>query len=436
MRTPLKIQIITPYYSPDGGPSAPLFTMLAESLAQRGHQVSVICAVPHYPSGKVMKAFATWRASRSWENGVEILRLPVISLNRANLFQRLVQFLMFQIGATLAGLFVKPDVLIMNNPFLMTGIPFWLLSILRGVPGVYSVHDLYPDVGVALGIFRGEMVIKAVTALEGFCLKHASRVRILSTSFEKRVIEMGVPPEKISLIYDWVDTELIQPLPRQNPFATRLDLLDKFVVVYAGNLGLSQGLDVVIRAAELLVQETDIHFLVVGDGADKARLQKMVEALGLTNVKFVPFQARELLPQVLASADVSLVSLQPGAGKGSLPSKSFSILASARPMIACVDQDSELAQLVERSVSGISVSAGNPAALAQAIKRLKQEPELCRQYGENGRAYVLKQHSPDAAAEAFETLLNEALQGRGRSSRPAGVSRPAPVQPSPTMPED
>jgi colanic acid biosynthesis glycosyl transferase WcaI len=401
----MRVLMIAPYYAPDLGPSAPLFTMLSMGLVHRGHQVTVIAAVPHYPSGQVPTLYRGRRIQRSSENGVEVVRVPVPSMNRSNLAQRLLQFICYQLGATWAGLGQRYDVLLVANPALWVWLPFACLGVLRRKPAIFSVHDVYPDVGITLGIFRHKPVIAAVVGLERFCLNHASVVRILSESFRPGLRALGVPDAKMALVYDWVDTALIQPLPRDNAFALEHNLTDRFIVLYAGNLGLSQGLENVLTAAELLVDHYDLRFVLVGDGAGREYLMDQVEQRRLANVQFLPFQPRARLPEVLATADVSLVTLRKGVGSGSLPSKTFSILASGRPMLASVDEGSETWNLVERAEAGLCVPPENPSKLAEAILTLKQDERLRERLGRNGRTWVEHHHSPQSAAEQFEKLL-------------------------------
>lgn len=403
------ILIVTPYYLPDGGPSAPLYTMLSEGLAGKRHDVTVISAVPHYPSGGVHPDYQNRWVKKKLENGVNILRVPVPSMKRSNLFLRLLQLLIYQLWATVVGLPRDYEVVVFSNPFFMVGLPFFFLAVMRHKPVIYSVHDIYPDVGIRLRIFRHRLVISAVTKMEKFCLDRATYVRILSESFVPAMRRLGVPESKMVLIYDWVDTDLIKPLTRSNAFASEHDLLDKFVVLYAGNLGLSQSLEHVLTAAKLLANHQDIIFLFVGDGVGRASLLSDAEQCNLTNVKFLPFQPRSRLPEVLATADVSLVSLQKGVGMQSLPSKSFSILASGRPLVASLDEGSDSWNLIMRSQAGLCVPPEDPDRLADAILKLKQDPALRRQLGQNGRAYALQNHSPEAAVQQFERLL-EAVQ--------------------------
>jgi colanic acid biosynthesis glycosyl transferase WcaI len=408
-QNPMRVMIFGGYYEPDLGPSAPLFTMLCENLVRLGHQVTMITMVPHYPSGRVSPKYRGKWLWRSVENGVNVIRVGLPSVDRSKLPQRMWQFLCYQIGATWAGLGKQYDVVMASTSSLTAWLPFASMVVLRRKPAIYSVYDVYPSVGVTLGIFRHKAVIAFMASMERFCLNHATIVRIISESFRPELRALGVPDDKMVLVYDWVDTDLIHPLPRDNAFARENNLVGQFVVLYAGNLGLSQGLEHVLTAAETLVEHRDISFVFVGDGANRERLVAEAEQRQLENVRFIPFQPRERLPEVLASGDVSLVSLQRGIGLGSLPSKTFSIMASGRPVVACIDQDSETWNLIKRAEAGLCVAPENPPALVEAILTIKNDQELRDRFGRNGRSWAEQNHSPRSGAMNIEKLMLEII---------------------------
>ncbi|MFZ6021554.1 MAG: glycosyltransferase family 4 protein [Chloroflexota bacterium] len=406
----LKILLIVPHYEPDLGPSAPLFTLLSTELVKRGHHVCVLTTVPHYPSGIVPPSFRTKWIQSSVENGVEIYRVRVPSMNRSCLTARMLQFIAFQWGSTIRGLLLNYDVVFAANPALWVWLPFTCLSVLRRKPAVFSVYDLYPDVGIRLGIFRSRMVIEVVRLLEKFCLQHAASVRIISESFRSGIRQFGIPNSKIRLIPDWVDTELIRPLPHHNSFTSQYNLNGHFIIQYAGNIGLSQGLDQILDAAQSLINYPDILFVLVGDGSGREKLERKAQKRNLTNLRFIPFQPRQQLAEVLAAADVSLVVLREGVAYTAMPSKILSILASGRPVIACVDQGSETWNFIQRTGAGFCVPPDNPEKFLQAILTLHKNPDLRRQMGESGRRWVLQNHTPAIAAENMEQLFLSMLR--------------------------
>jgi colanic acid biosynthesis glycosyl transferase WcaI len=379
--------------------------MLCEDLVVRGHSVTVLAAVPHFPSGRVPDEYRTGLWHYAKENGVQICRVRVPSGDRANLRHRLWVFAVYQVLAAFAGFRQSYDVALITNPAIETWLPFFSAVTLRRKPGVWAVWDLYPDVGVRLGIFRHQTVIWVVKALEDYCLRRARRVQVLAPEFSEALTSRGVPAERITVLPPWLDTDFIEPLPRDNEFAREHSLNNQCVVMYAGNLGHSQGLEYVLAAAQLLAADTNLRFVFVGDGASRNALQEQVTGLGLTNVLFIPFQPRERLPQVLASCDIALISLKHGIGQDSLPSKTYPILASGRPVVAAVDKDCGLWTLVKKEGAGLCVEPENPAELAKAIQALQASPELRAEMAQRGREYVVCHHSRQTAASDFERIL-------------------------------
>jgi colanic acid biosynthesis glycosyl transferase WcaI len=250
--------------------------------------------------------------------------------------------------------------------------------------------------------------------LEKTCLKNSAVISIISDSFRPGLNALGVPDSKMVLIPNWVDTELIKPCAKQNDFSKDHNLLDRFVILYAGNIGLSQGLENVLSVAKQLEDCPDPLFVFVGDGGGREKLIEQAERNHLTNVVFLPFQPREKLPEVLSSASISLITLKRGMGAGSLPSKILSGLASGRPLIVSIDEGTDAWNLVEQANAGLCVPTEDPRRLAEAILTLMHDPELCERLGKNGRAWAEKNHSPQAAAEKIEGLLLYAMADKTR----------------------
>ncbi|SEM42708.1 colanic acid biosynthesis glycosyl transferase WcaI [Syntrophus gentianae] len=408
----MRILLIGTMYEPDLGPAAPLFTMLCKGLVRLGHQVTVITAVPHYPTGQVQKEFRSKWVWSSVEDGVNVVRVKLPSVNRAKLVQRFFQFLCFQVGTALSGLNLKYDVVLAANSFLTVLLPFALLGVLKHKPIVYSVQDLYPDVGIKLGVFKKKFVINAVARLERYCLLHSAIIQIISDSFRPGLRALGVSDEKMALVYNWVDTDLIRPASRVNAFAQENNLVDRFIVLYAGNIGLSQNLEQVLAAAEQLAHHDKFLFLFIGDGVGRKPLMAESKKRQLTNVKFMPFQPRERLSEVLACADISLVTLRQGLATNSVPSKTLSILASGRPIVVSVDEGSDLWNLVKEADVGLCVRPDSSIDLVQAILRLEQDKCLRESLGQNGRMWAETHHSPQVAAKKFEDLLLKAIASK------------------------
>jgi len=417
----VRVLVITLFYAPDLGPSAALHEMLCEELVRLGCDVSVISAVPHYPTGRVAKEFRGRLVQRERRQGVDVTRVWVPSVDRARLGLRLLSFFCFQVLAAFVALTRRCDVLLASSPALEVLLPVVALGLLRRKPMIYSVHEIYPDVGVKLGVFRHPPVIKAIDWMERRCCRRAGYVRVLSEGYKRVLESKGTPESKLAVIWDWIDTDFISPLPRCNAFSAQWGLDGHFVAMYAGNLGLTQGLEQVVEAARLLEEEPAVRIVLVGDGAAKGNLQQSVERAGLRNVQFVPFQERELLPWVLASADVSLLTLKRGMASDSVPSKCYSIMASGRPIIASVDEGSDTWNMIQRAGCGLCVEPETPHALAGAILDLFRNDAYRARLGALGRAYAVQHHSKLAAAQEFCRLLRSLVCGE---KRPSGEAVP------------
>jgi putative colanic acid biosynthesis glycosyltransferase WcaI len=405
----MRVLVVTPYYAPDLGPSAALYEMLCENLVRLGSEVSVICAVPHYPTGRVSKEFRGRMLHQEQHNGVDVTRVWVPSIDRTRLGMRQMGFLFYQLLATAVGLRRRYDVLIASNPAFEVALPFFVLGLLRRKPIIYSVHEIYPDIGVKLGIFRLRSVVWLVDWMERLCLRSAACVRVLSEGYKKILEARGAQPSRLAVIHDWVDTDFIRPLPRRNLFSSEWGLDGSFLVMYAGNFGPTQGLEQVVDAARFLAAEPSIRFVFVGDGAARNSLQQAAREAGLSNIQFIPFQSRELLPLVLGSADVSLITLRRGLGTDSVPSKLYSVLASGRPVIAATETGTDTWNVVLRAGCGLFVEPENPQALAQAILKLYRDEVYRGALGANGRTYVVQHHSMTSAAREFRELLQSLL---------------------------
>jgi colanic acid biosynthesis glycosyl transferase WcaI len=229
---------------------------------------------------------------------------------------------------------------------------------------------------------------------------------------KENLVRKGVPAVKISVLPNWVDLNTVRPVAKENTFRTEHGLQGRFVVLFAGNVGFAAGLEGVLQAAAVLRREQDVVFLIVGEGSAKASLARMVGDLGLSNVRFVTSQPRQRLSEVLGVADVSLVPLRPGMGSLSVPSKTMSIMASARPVLAVVPVDSEVRRIVEQARCGRWVSPEDPASLAAEILALRSEGDQLESLGVNGRRYAELHYGRAEVVSEYHRLLKEVARGR------------------------
>ena len=379
---------------------------MCEDLQLKGCDVRVVTAFPHYAQS--VKPFQ--KSGRLFEeekrNGLRILRIYVYTVSKGALWRRLLYHASFNIFSALAALRVgKPDIVIADAPTLWSGLPLLISAIFRKVPFVYVIHDIYPDVLFRLGILKNSRIIKMVEQVERFFYNKSAQISVLSDGFKENLVRKGVNESKIAIIPACVDVEFVQPLQQENKLSKRWNLDNKFVVLYAGNLGFSQDLSTALEAAQLLSHIPDIMFVFVGEGATKNALQAMADKNRLSNVKFFPFQPREDVPFIYALADLCIVSLKRDIIVESVPSKMYTIMASGRPVVATADQNSEVGLLLNQAQCGFCIESENSNILAQAILRLYEDDSLRNDMGARGREFVVKHYSRLVAANQYHELI-------------------------------
>jgi colanic acid biosynthesis glycosyl transferase WcaI len=407
----LQIVCVSPFYAPDLGPSAAMLELLCEDMVQQGHAVTMVAAVPHYPTGIVPPAYRERWLTREERGGVTVLRVWVPSGERANLWRRAWSFVVFQLLAAIQCARVPCDSALVVNPAIETWLPFVVLRGLRRRPCVFGVWDLYPDVGIRAGIFSRPWLAKTVGALERSCLEGATHVQALSAPLADALHERMSTPAKVRVVPLWIDVDAHAPAAKHNAFSTANDLAERFVVLHAGNMGHAHGLEHVVDAARLMELEGESPlFCFVGDGPRRLAIEGRVRQYGLSNVRLFPFQPREQLAAVIGTADIGLVSVAAGVGDAVMPSKVLALMAAGKPVIAVTDASSALARLIADSGAGLIVTPGAPDALAAAVAHLRADPALRARCGAAGRAFVRRRHHRTAAAGAFLELLSASTE--------------------------
>jgi glycosyltransferase involved in cell wall biosynthesis len=299
-------------------------------------------------------------------------------------------------------------VLIVTNP-PANGLAAWLYCKLRGVPYIYLVHDLYPDIAVALGRLKGDSIVARVfERLQKQWLTSAARVVALGRCMRDHIHrQYDVSLDRIKVISSWADPGAIRVSPRDNGFR-QANVLDGFVVIYGGNFSHYVNFGQIFGAAKLLEHDR-ISFVLVGDGVRRSELVATVEKERLKNVRVLSTVPRAAMNDVLAAADISLISLDRRMMGLGVPSKLYSILASGRPIVAMVPPGSEVARVLEEEQCGVNVAGEDAEALVREISRLKQDPGLAGRMGQNARSALVRRFTLHHAAEQFHTLFNEVL---------------------------
>lgn len=413
-----RVLVLTLLFPPDGVSTARLMGDVAEDLQRRGHDVTVLTTTPHY--NRDVQAEARQPRQRRWGGilhtsryaGIPVFHVAMPAKTRSRLL-RVGAWLWFHAVSTVVGLAVlpgRPDVVLAPSPPLTMGVGAWLLGRWWRAPYIYNVWELHPDILVSLGMIRPGLAFRVLQALERFVYRHASIVTIAVPSGERRLVEKGVPPDRVRVVPNFVDTDALQPEPRPNAFSRAHGLDGSFVITYAGNFGPAQELDTVLAAARLLVDEPRCRLVLVGGGTEWARIAG--EATGLSNVQVLPYQPFTAMPSIYGATDLALVPLAGGAGLEALPSKVYQIMGCGLPLVAMADPGSDLSNLVLQAGSGAVVAPGSAEALAATLRAAAQDPETWRARGRAGRAHVVEHYSRRRVAGTYDTIVRSLVSSR------------------------
>ncbi len=403
----MRILIYSYNYYPEPIGIAPLMTELAEGLVKRGHQVRVVTAMPNYPERQIYKEYRGKWYQTEYKNGVEIQRSYVWIRPQPNLLDRMLLDASYVFTSFFPALFGwRPDVILSTSPSLPSCLPTALLGVLHSCPVVLNLQDILPEAAVHVGLLKNKWLIRAFALLEKFAYSSATKISVIADGFVDNLRAKGVPGRKIVQIPNWVDTNFIRPLSKENnAFRVKHNLEGKFVISYSGNIALTQGLETVVKAAAMLRHIPEIAFVIVGEEKGLQRLQNACHESGADNVLLLPFQPRKALPEMLAAADVGLVVQKKNVISFNMPSKIQVLLASGRALIASVPKNGTAARAIKQSGGGVIVPPEDPQALANAILDLYQHPEKVKTLGYSSRKFAVEQYSFEQALSQYESLF-------------------------------
>ena len=384
----MKLLLLTLYFPPEiGAPQTRLRAMTSE-LKRLGHEVEVVTAMPNYPRGAIYPGYRGLFYRKEVRDGVVIRRLWAYAALGGGL-RRALNYLSFTflciLGLLRAG---KPDYVFVESPPLILSLPGYLFSRLWRARLILNVADLSPKTEAAMGLLKSRLLLWLMSAYEAWIYRKADWINAITPGIQEYLLqEKKVPARKVLFLPNGVDTTLFQPRPADLALKQALGLDGKNIILYPGTHGHAHALDVVLQSAKLLENRPDIHFLFVGDGSDKARLQGIRNRLGLWNVTFHHPVSVEQLVRYFSIAECGLASLRAiPIYEAARPAKIFPIWASGKPLLLVGHGES--AQLVERANAGIVVPPEKPEALADAVLRLMDNPDLRRTLGANGRTFV------------------------------------------------
>ena len=429
----MNLLVVCPHFDPDVAPTGVVMSRIAHELIARGNRLHVVTSLPWYQHHAIDAGWDGQLVRTERTDWGRISRVHPFPTDKRNIPARALAFGGFTALATLVGAFgrVRLDAVLAMSPPLTLGLAGRIAATARRAPLVFNIQDVFPDVAIELGLLSGDRVIRAARALERLSYRMSDAVTVLSDDLADNVrskITIGLEGEqaqaqakKVRVIPNFVDTNAIRPAARENSYREQYGLIGKKVVMYAGNVGFSQSLDLVLETARSFeVSRPDVVFVINGGGSARPDLER--DAAHLQNVRFIDMQPIERLPEVLAAGDIHVVPLRAGLAWSSVPSKLYSILAAGRAIVASVDSGTEVERTLERAAAGIAVPPDDPRAFAGAIGELIDDSDRAARMGASGRLFVERWASPAAVAESYENLFAE-LIGRKKSRLQAGSDK-------------
>jgi colanic acid biosynthesis glycosyl transferase WcaI len=403
----MRVLILSVNYWPEVTGIGAVTTYRAEYLARVGHEVEVCTTFPYYPDWKVPAEYSGKLGRKEKRNGVSIVRSYTYVPNPVTPFKRILFEASFIVGVTLRALLRKrPDVLLVVSPPLGLAATAILLSRLWSVSYVFDVQDLQPDSASDLDMLP-KWAVKPLYKVENAAYRHARLVTTITPSMRQKIIAKGFTEDQVELLEMRMDDSLIDlPAEEGNEFRQRYDLKEKFLVTHSGNMGVKQGLDVILDAAALNRVDDSMLFLCVGNGSDCDRIKRRAAEMDLGNVRFLPLLDARDFRGLMAASNVCLVTQLQSVSEVAFPSKIVTYLAAGRPIVASVNPECEVARIMRESGAGKVVEAENPLALLEAVRGLRNAD--LRKAGENARAYACMRWSSERVLGHLERSLTAA----------------------------
>ncbi len=406
-----KIYYLSQYFPPEMGAPAARVYDLSKRWAANGADVSVITAFPHHPTGIIPPEYRGKYFMTELVDGIRVYRTYIYAAPNKGFFRRTLSYISFMFSSIFRGLRLsKPDILIATSPQFFVAIAGYIISRIKGVPFVLEVRDFWPTSIVELNMLKNKMIIRLLERIELFLYEQAKHIVVVADSYIKVLREKGIPSQKITTVKNGVDLDLFSPRLTQNEIKNDMGLAGKFVVSYIGTHGLAHALDIVLDAAAMLKRQNDnIHFLFIGEGAEKENLIQKAAKLNLTNVTFMDKVNRDALTSYYTLSDILLVPLRKiSLFQIVLPSKISEIMAMERPILLSID--GEARKIVEQAQAGIYVEPENPAALQEKILFLYEHTDKKVELGKNGRAFVMQNLNRNVQAVNYLELITKIVK--------------------------
>lgn len=396
------------YYLPETAASLYITDNIVHACAENDVEVDLFTPTPtrSVPGG------AKWeREEQQLDGKLRIHRFHLYGEGK-NPMLRALRYLLGELILLHKCLWTKYDVAFIDSTPPIQGLKMPFIKWFCRKPTVYNAQDIFPDSLVGTGLTKkGSLIWKIGRIVEKITYKYADKIIVISEDFKKNIMAKGVPEDKIVVVYNWVDQNAVVDVPREENSLFDKYALDrsKFYVTYSGNIGLTQNMDMLLEVAQELESEVpDIHFVLIGEGAYKKQAETIVKEKKIGNVTFLPFQPYEDISLVFSLGDAGLVISKPGVGANSVPSKTWSIMSASRPVLANFDEN-ELKDILAGNECGIFTKAGDKEAFKQSVITLYENRELCKQYGKNGRKFVMDNLTREVGTQKYVDVIKSVV---------------------------
>lgn len=390
----------------------------AKYWLEQGHEVSIVTCAPNFPKGEVFEGYENKWYQEEMVDGIRVIRLGTYMSANEGMFKRTLDYLSFTFSAILqCRKFPDYDVMIATSPPIFVAMAGSIIGWLKRKPWVFEVRDLWPASIAAVGVSKSPL-LALVEKYELFLYRHAARVIVLTHSFKRDLTSRGIDPDKVFVVTNGIEVEKFQ---RPDDIAeARADIgvpEDKFLAGYIGTTGMAHGLETILEAADLCRDDDRIRFLIMGEGAKRAELEAKAAEMQLPNLLFKNFVPHDRVMSYLSAMDMSIVHLKPDpVFKTVIPSKIFEAMALGVPSVHAVEGES--AEIVETAGAGVCVPSGDAQAIADAVRRLSQDPDTLRQMAEAGQRVAQTQYDRRALAAKITEVL-EPITEAGNMHRSA-----------------
>ena len=406
----MKVLFLPAYFYPEQAASSYLGDNTRQAMCEAGCDLELYAPMPTRGISKEVRAEYLNKKTDSWHDGkLEIHRFSMYGEGKSPILRAL-RYVFCWCAQFWKGLCAKDvDLIYLASTPPIQGVLGGLLKKIKKVPFVYNLQDIFPDSLVGTGLAKkGGLLWKIGRVIENFTYRNADKIIVISEDFKRNIMAKGVPEDKIVVIYNWVDEEAVKHVSREdNVLFDRYGLdRNKFYITYCGNIGLTQNLQMLTEVAKDLEYNEDIQFVLVGNGAYKEELERIIKEREIKNITLLPFQPYEEISHVFSLGDVSLVISKPGVGENSVPSKTWSILSASRPVLANFDEN-ELKDIVSENQCGIFTKAGDKAAFTEAILKLYNNRKLCEEYGRNGREFIMNNLTRAVGTQKYVDVIKE-----------------------------